>query len=96
MDRGLLAGELRIVTILRILFLFLKRILERKRERESWHKDSLICVNPLPAGTDKWNSGCDIITKISHLPGVCRVLGTPPVLIWELPFCIKMDCSYQS
>jgi hypothetical protein len=35
MDRGLLAGELRKVTILRILFLFLKKnIREKERERE--------------------------------------------------------------
>lgn len=34
MDRGLLAGELRKVTILRILFLFLKKnIREKERER---------------------------------------------------------------
>lgn len=29
-------------------------------------------------------------------PGVCRVLGTPPLLIRKPPFSIKMDCSCQS
>lgn len=84
-DRGLLAGRLRKVNIW-----------VWERERESAHKDSHICVNPLLAGTDEWNSGCEIKNKISHLPGICRVLGTPLILVRKSSFSIKMECSCQS
>lgn len=85
-DRGLLAGRLRKVNILRVF--------ERERVRVSIR--TVIWVNPLLARTDELNSGCEIINKINHLPGVCRVLGPSPVLMRQSPLSIKRECSCQS